>query len=179
MGFSILDIIIAIPLLFGAYKGFKKGLINEVAGIVALIAGIVLSKIYAPELAPMIEEKTALQPQVALGVAFAGLFVAIVIVVNFVGAKLSKLIKMVALGFANRFFGLVFGISKILLVMGCALYLLDSFQMEDFIISEELRADSLLYPLLEQAVDQLFPLIKEEAQPMMDHASDQLSLFNP
>ena len=40
MKIEYLDIILAIPLIWGAFMGFKKGLILELASIVALVLGI-------------------------------------------------------------------------------------------------------------------------------------------
>jgi membrane protein required for colicin V production len=37
---NYLDIILAIPLLWGLYKGVSKGIIKELASLVALIVGI-------------------------------------------------------------------------------------------------------------------------------------------
>ena len=37
---NYLDIIIIIPLIWGAYKGFRKGFIIEIASLIALILGI-------------------------------------------------------------------------------------------------------------------------------------------
>lgn len=39
---NFLDVIIAVPLVYGAYKGFQKGLLFEVAMIIGLILGVYL-----------------------------------------------------------------------------------------------------------------------------------------
>ena len=40
---NILDLVLAVPLLWGAYKGFSRGIIYEVAMIIGLIAGLYLA----------------------------------------------------------------------------------------------------------------------------------------
>ena len=35
-----LDIVFLVPLIWGAYNGFKKGLIAQVIGIISLLAGV-------------------------------------------------------------------------------------------------------------------------------------------
>jgi len=37
---NTLDIILAVPLLYGLYKGFTRGLIVEIASLVGLVLGI-------------------------------------------------------------------------------------------------------------------------------------------
>jgi membrane protein required for colicin V production len=43
MELNLLDIIILIPLLLFAYNGYKKGLIIEIATLIALVLGIYAS----------------------------------------------------------------------------------------------------------------------------------------
>ena len=40
LSWNYLDILIAIPLLWGAYKGYTKGLIIEAASLAALVIGV-------------------------------------------------------------------------------------------------------------------------------------------
>ena len=47
---GMIDVFLVVPLLWGAYKGFKKGLIVEVFSLVALVLGIIAA-VYFPQFA--------------------------------------------------------------------------------------------------------------------------------
>ena len=106
------DIIIIIPLLWGGYKGFKKGLIIEVASIVALLlgvwGGIKFSSISANYLGDMFSISEKLMPLIS----FALTFILIVIAVFAVAKLIQKVVKVVALSTVNKVAGAAFGILK-------------------------------------------------------------------
>lgn len=172
MSVNYLDILILLPLALAGFKGFRKGLIKELSGIIALIAGLILSKMYAPTLHDWLHPLLNLDTEIVLGIAFVLIFVGVVIVVNFTGSKLTALIKMVALGMINRIAGMLFGILKALVIVCCAIYLLESFNLLDMILPVDIASESLLMPIIEQLINEVFPVIKKEAQPIMDHASE-------
>ena len=52
-----LDIVFLVPLLWGAYSGFKKGLIAQVLGLTSLFAGVWLGVNYQQMVSPFLIEK--------------------------------------------------------------------------------------------------------------------------
>ena len=53
---NYLDIVIAIPLLYGLLKGFTNGLIKEITGLLGLIIGVYAAINFSAYLHPTIEE---------------------------------------------------------------------------------------------------------------------------
>ena len=51
-----LDIVIAIPLLYGLIKGFTNGLIKEITGLLGLIIGVYIALNFSYYLHPKFEE---------------------------------------------------------------------------------------------------------------------------
>jgi len=102
------DIIIIIPLLWGAFKGFKKGLIIEIASLIALFLGIwggvKFSSVSGKYLSEMFDISEKIMPLIS----FAITFIVIVIAVYALAKLLQKFIKMIALGTMNKIAGACF-----------------------------------------------------------------------
>ena len=100
---NYLDIIIALPLLWGAYKGFTKGLIIEAASLAALLLGIYGAIKFSGITSDFLVEKCNFSSQYLHIISFAITFILIVIAVHFIARLINKLVKAVALGFVNNF----------------------------------------------------------------------------
>lgn len=146
----ILDLIIAIPLLYFGYKGAVNGLVKEVLNIVGIILAIFLTFNYLDAftgiIAPMFEEGASYVPFIS-GVI---LFIGTLGVVAIIAYATKELLKAVKLSMVNRILGGTFGVLKSGLVVSAVLLLLAGFNVP----SDEARNDSYLYP----AVIYLAPL---------------------
>ena len=107
-----LDIIIIIPLLWGAWHGFRKGLVVSLASIAALLIGIWGSIKFSDLTAQILSEKLNLQSEYNSMIAFAVTFIVIVVGIHLAAYMLDKLFKAVALGIVMRIAGGAFGILK-------------------------------------------------------------------
>ena len=159
---NYLDYILLMPVLYGLYRGFSKGLILELASLIALVVGIYgamhFSSFTFDYLSNYIEiEATYLQ------LASYGLtFIIIVLVITLIGKIITFLIKMVALGFINRMMGAIFGGMKALLILSVILLFFDRLNKQFVIVKEEVLNTSVLYsPMLIQS-QEFFPNVLEE-----------------
>lgn len=117
---GIIDIVLLILIGIFAVKGLIKGLVNEIFGLLALVAGYVVAYNYShvftkPVLALGLDEKSA----GAIGYVVGFLVTYIVVVI--VGAFLSKAFKEVKLGALNRGGGFLFGAIKSAVILGLIL----------------------------------------------------------
>ena len=155
------DYILIVPVLYGLYRGFTKGLILELASLVALVAGIYgamhFSSITFRYLSEVLEvEATYLQ------LASYGLtFLLIVLSITLTGKILTMLVKLVALGFLNRLMGAIFGGIKALLILSVLLMFFDRINNQFGIVKDEVVDASILYsPILIQS-QAIYPSILE------------------
>lgn len=162
------DYILIVPVLYGLYRGFTKGLILELASLVALVAGIYgamhFSSITFGYLSEVLEvEATYLQ------LASYGLtFLLIVLTITLTGKILTMLVKLVALGFANRLMGAVFGGIKALLILSVLLMFFDRLNNQFGIVKIEVLDASVLYsPILTQTQN-IYPNVLEEFEKQKD-----------
>jgi membrane protein required for colicin V production len=150
---SQIDIILIIPLLFGAIMGFKKGLVLELASL----AGLFLGVYGAIKLSDFTAEKLVQYVDVTkewLGlIGFLVTFVGIVFGVFLVGRILNKALKLVALGFVNRILGLLFGTLKFALLISIGLYFFENVNKKFEFVSTDFAAESVLYDPIKLATE--------------------------
>ena len=157
-----LDYILLIPLLYGLYRGFTKGLIIELASLLALTLGIYgalhFSSFTFEFLSDYVEIKT-----VYLQLASYGLtFLIIVMVISITGKALTILIKLVALGFINRMMGAIFGSIKVLLILSVFILFFDRFNKQFGMVKDEVLNASLMYNPIRIQAEQFYPNILEQ-----------------
>lgn len=155
------DIIFVIPLLWGAYKGFTKGFVLEIASFLALglgvWGGLKFSYLSAEYLSKLFNISEKLMPLIS----FSVVFIIIVIAVFLLAKVLQSVLKKAALGLVNRLLGLVFGILKFAFILSVILNLVNVFNKEVEFITPEKKEASLLYNPIEKLSQLLIPGIKD------------------
>ena len=155
------DIIFVIPLLWGAYKGFTKGFVLEIASFLALglgvWGGLKFSYLSAEYLSKLFNISEKLMPLIS----FSVVFIIIVIAVFLLAKLLQSVLKKAALGLVNRLLGLVFGILKFAFILSVILNLVNVFNKEVEFITPEKKEASLLYNPIEKLSQLLIPGIKD------------------
>ena len=167
-----LDYILLIPLLYGLYRGFTKGLIIELASLLALTLGIYgalhFSSFTFEFLSDYVEIKT-----VYLQLASYGLtFLIIVMVISLTGKALTILIKLVALGFINRMMGAIFGSIKVLLILSVFILFFDRFNKQFGMVKDEVLNASLMYNPIRIQAEQFYPNVLEEFERQKESIED-------
>lgn len=146
----ILDLIIAIPILYFGYKGAVNGLVKEVLNIVGITLAIFLTfnylDVFTGLIAPMFEDDASYVPFVSGVILFIGTLGAVAIIAY----ATKEFLKAVKLSLLNRMLGAAFGALKSGIVVSAVLLLLAGFNIP----ADEARNESYLYP----AVIYLAPL---------------------
>lgn len=159
---NILDIILAIPLLWALYRGFRKGLIYMVASLAALVLGILGAMRFHPATAQLLNNWFEINPEHLNLVAFAVTFIGIVLVVHLAAFLADKLIKAVALSLLNRAAGMVFGLLVTAFVISIILMPVDAANRNKQFINPDTIEGSLLYRPLTNFAPTVFPYLKRE-----------------
>ena len=96
--------IIGISLLIGVWRGVVSELLALVAWVVAFFA----AREYATSLTPQLAKWIA-DPELALVAAYAGIFIAVLLIFALLRILISLLLSAVGLGLVDRFLGACFG----------------------------------------------------------------------
>lgn len=135
-----LDWILAAILAASVVGAILEGFIRELISLAAVVAGVVIAALGYPHAAVWFEDLTR-SHEVALGVGFLSLFVAVLLVGVLVSILARKLIKASGLQWFDRFLGGVFG-----LVRGVAVDCILLMVMVAFSLKIERVQQSLLAP---------------------------------
>ena len=156
------DYILFIPLLYGLYRGFTKGLIVELASLLALTLGIYgalhFSSFMLEFLSDYVEIKTAYLQLVSYGLTF----LIIVMVISLTGKILTMLINLVALSFINRMMGAMFGGVKVLLILAVFILFFDRFNKQFGMVKDEVLNASFIYNSIRIQSEKFYPNVLEE-----------------
>lgn len=156
-----LDIIILVPVLWFGYKGFKNGLVKEIAGLAALFLGLWIAVNLSHYLENLLNDNTEINESYLPLIAFATLFVVSVVLVRLLSKSMDSLVKAVALGWVNKLTGLVFGAAKALLIIGAVIFIFDQFIVSKLeLIPQHVMDNSLLYQPINELIEIIYPKLK-------------------
>ncbi len=142
---NYIDLILLIFLLWSAYRGFRNGLIIEVASLAALILGIFGAIKFSYMTSDFLVEKFDMTTQYLPLISFAITFVIIVIVVHLLAKAIDKLVKAIALGFINRLLGILFGVIKTAFILSIILVILNTIDRKTHFLPDDKIEESFLY----------------------------------
>jgi len=150
-----LDIVILIPFVWYAVKGFSAGFIKSLAKLVALVAGIYFSIHFSDYVAAYIIKHVELNQKYVFILAYIITFSIVVMIVSILGSLLDKIASLAALGLLNKFLGMVFGMITSALIISSIIFLINIFDRSHTIIKDEAREKSIFY----QPVSAIVPWI--------------------
>ncbi len=158
---NYLDILLLIPILFGAWKGFKKGLIIELFTLLALLVGIYAAIHFSDYMINVLSDSFEYDGEYAPVAAFILTFLIVGAMVYFLGKALEKVINIVQLSALNKFAGIVFGATKMLFVSSVIVVILESIDQKNDFISQDLKDESILYEPFKKVSFNTMPAIKD------------------
>jgi len=157
---NYIDVILCIPLVWGLYKGFTKGLIIEAASLVAfglgVWGGIHFSDLSANKISEWFNWHSPYLPIVS----FAITFLLIVVIVYFIAKLIQRMVEGMALGAINKIGGAIFGSLKFALVMSVVIFILNAIEKSYPIVSFKTKEESLLYQPIGKIAPLLIPTLK-------------------
>ena len=140
-----LDFILIIPLLYAAYRGYKKGFLIEVVNIlaflVAVIGGLKFLDWGVQSLEPIIGKHNNYIPFIA----FVSLFFIIIIGVSFLGKKLKNILDVTILGTVDSAIGGLVGMFKVAFALSLIMWIMDEANVN---LPIRYTQGSILYPLV-------------------------------
>lgn len=154
---NTLDILLVIPMLFLTYKGWKRGIVREVATLVGVLAGIWA----AVHLSQVVSELLGLTSENAVLVAFFICFVGAMVLAWILGRMVEGLMKAAHLSLANRVLGAVSGILKALCILAVVLNYAVMIDRHEVVMKQETKENSLLYKPVYETGNKLTESLKQ------------------
>lgn len=157
---NILDIIILICFVPAVIQGLRKGFISQAISLVSIIAGVWASARFAEVTSQFLAQYITVSEQAMKVISFAVILTAVFLILGLIGRMLEGLFNLVMLGWLNRLLGVAFSAIKCLLVLGLLVVMFNSINATFGFVKPEAFADSVLYPVVKDTADTIFPYLK-------------------
>ncbi len=158
---NFIDLLILVPLLLAAWKGFKRGFIIEIFIVLALLVGIYCGIHFSDYTSDLIKDKLNVSSIYLPLISFALTFTVIAVGIYFIGKMLEKVIKIAQLSLLNKLGGVFFSVVKTLYFMSTLFLLIASAQEKTEIIPTATLNESLLYTPVSNLSLATIPYLKE------------------
>jgi membrane protein required for colicin V production len=145
---KMLDLIILLPLIYGAYKGYKRGFIMSLFMLLAVIVGLYAAFHFTDVIVSYGKEHFEWKSAYIAPVTFLSLFLIVGAGIYFGGKVLESVIKLAKLSVLNSLAGALLGLLQWTYFVGSLLLMLISFDQKETIISKETKQHSLILPVM-------------------------------
>lgn len=145
MEVNYLDIIILLPILYGMVRGFLRGFVREFTSIIAIVLGIVASKLYAPDFSVKILEVINMPDWLGRALAYILLFIGVSLLCQSIGKLFQRFLRAISLNWINKLAGGIFGAIKWALIMSVVLNMLLLIDPYYELFNAEAKSTSLAY----------------------------------
>jgi len=142
---STVDIVISIFLIIGAFGGYRKGFLAELFSLIAIILGVLAGFKLMGMAMLMISKHYTIDEKLLPYVAFAVVFLLVVIVVSLLGKLLKSSLEKTVLGSIDQLLGGVLGLLRTAFMMSVVLWIVSSVNAD---LTEGWSDDSWLFPII-------------------------------
>lgn len=155
-----IDIVICIPIIWGLYKGFTKGLVIELASLAAFFIGIWVA-VHFSDLIAAILGGWGLSSKYLPVISFCLIFLGVIIAIYAFGKFIDKTVKAASLNIINKMAGAVFGGLKFALLLSILFFVLDAVEKSYSVDASKVKEESLLYGPVSQIAPYVIPGLED------------------
>lgn len=153
---NLLDLMLAIPIAFLMFKGWKRGLVREVATLAGVLAGIWASVHLSQKVADLLN----LDSEHSVLIAFFVCFVGALVLAYLLGRAVEGMMKAAHIGLANRILGALLGMAKALCVLAVLLNYVVMLDRHEAVLSPSAKEKSLIFKPVFSTGNQLTASLK-------------------
>ena len=150
------DIIFLIVLILGAWKGWSSGLLREVLGLIGIVVGLYLARLFYEQVGSQLAPHIGCPPNVSNILAFVLIWIGTPVLLSVLGSLLTKVLEWMGVDSVNRLGGALVCIVKYALLLGVLCNVLTITHL----VKEEVTETSILFGPLRQSTSIAFDLAK-------------------
>jgi membrane protein required for colicin V production len=139
---SLIDIIIALIILGGAYAGYKDGFVVSLFSLIAIVFGILAAFKFLGYAMAFIASRYDLSSSLLPYIAFAAVFFLVVIIVGLVGRLIKAAVGEGLLAGFDQIAGALFGMVRAMFMLSVMIWVAESLKLK---LPDEWEADSWLH----------------------------------
>lgn len=156
------DILIYIVVTYCVFKGYKTGLIKQLATLAGLIAGAILSGQISSILLPVLQGKSHSSEYILAPLSYMLAFALIMLAFYLLGTLIQGVIEAAKMGTLNRLAGVVLCLVKWMLAISIVINLIGKIDSKHYIISEDTINRSKMYKYVQPFAPHIVPFLKFE-----------------
>ena len=149
---STVDIILAVIILIGAFSGYREGFLMELFSFAAILLGVLGGFKLMGYAMIFLSDEFNVNETILPYMAFAVVFIAILIAVRLLGKLLKVSIDKTFLGQVDQAAGAGLGLIKAAFLLSVSLWIIDALEFE---LPEKWTSDSWLLPRVESFAPQV------------------------
>ena len=157
---ATIDILMLIPLAWGGYNGYRKGIIVEIVGVIAfilaMIVGLKFIRFGSDLLAPYLS--TEITRRIVPYLGFSIIFFPTIFLVNRLGYSLKNTIKYTLFGTLDSFLGAFVGVFTWVFGISVLFWLLSTVNIQ---IPPKHTQGSLFMPIVSPIAPQIISVISD------------------
>jgi len=161
---NVVDLVLALILLYGVVRGFFRGFFAELASLVAFIAGIYGAIYFSHILSDFLANRVTWNIQFVNLVAFAITFFIIVFIISLAGKFLTTAANFAMLGIINKILGAVLGLIKVAFITSVIIMFFGETNEDVNLVEEETLETSKLYEPIKAIAPAIVPSILKEVR---------------
>ena len=158
---GVLDIMLAVFLAIGFYKGYKDGLFVELASLVAFFIGIFIAVKFSYVVQNILGESDSFSPKTLQLASFMITLLIVIVAIHLLAKTLSGIASFAFLGWANSLLGGVFGAIKTALFFGIILTIFQKINSSVITVDEDLQEKTILVGPCMKTAELLLPILSE------------------
>lgn len=168
----LLDIVFAVVLVLAVIKGYQRGLIVGLFSLVSVIIGLAAAVKLSAAVAGYIGEAVKVSEEWLPVIAFALVFIAVVVLIRLGANAIEKAIEVVMLGWLNKLAGILLYVIIYTLVFSVLLFYAEQMKLIQPATIEKSVTYSYVQPWGPKVIDGLGSVI-----PFFKDMFDELSAF--
>ncbi|MEN9699735.1 MAG: hypothetical protein RLZZ301_933 [Bacteroidota bacterium] len=158
---NLFDLFLFAPLAYGAYKGYKRGLIMSLFLLLAIVVGLYAAFQLTDIVVDFAMKQTHWQKETLVPVCFLILFLGIGAAIYFGGKLLETALKVVKLSVLNNLAGALLGVLQWIYIIGTALLFVLATDTNNSLISMPTRQESKAIPFYSGMLKLSLPKLSE------------------
>ncbi len=158
------DIITTFLLIFALIKGYKKGLIMQVTGLLTIILSAIFGGKVAKVILPYLQNYFQDLPEnIATVISYAIAFVLIGLVISLIAKAIHKIFNATNLSLLNRILGGVISLSTTMIVLSLVINLIQLVDFREKIIKPNIKEESFFYKPVQLIIPSIVPYLNKDA----------------
>lgn len=157
---AILDIILLFCFVPAIVTGISKGLVKQVVDILSLVLGATAAIRFTPVVSGWLTSYVAIDGKLLYVLSFAIILVAVCTILSLIGGLMNHVVKITALGWANRVLGVLFGIFKTALLIGLVILVFEGLNDKWNLVPSDKFDGAVVYEWLKNFSIAVFPKLK-------------------